>query len=193
MDNDALSQAQAHCKELQSEYRRLVTEQTAIKTEEYNCSKEYARLVEERSRWEGQLAEDEVAALVLAEELQSTKATLQVLNEQAAACASLRQQLLHKDRCSREQRCGKQDYLLSLPEEFYSSKYEAAKAEMLQLKRCLSEMKELEGDKAFVEARLAAAVKENEQILAAVSRTKKEVQEVLAFAASACAVTASVV
>ena len=60
MDHDALSQAQAHCKELQSEYRRLVTEQTAIKTEEYNCSKEYARLVEERSRWEGQLAADEV-------------------------------------------------------------------------------------------------------------------------------------
>ena len=79
MDNDALSQAQAHCKELQSEYRRLVTEQTAIKTEEYKCSKEYARLVEERSRWEGQLA------------------TLQVLNEQSAACASLRQQLVHKD------------------------------------------------------------------------------------------------
>lgn len=68
---DPLAQAEAHCKELQLEYRRLVTESTRLKMEEYSKAKDYGRLVEERSGWESKLAEDEVEALMLAEELKA--------------------------------------------------------------------------------------------------------------------------
>jgi hypothetical protein len=61
-----------------------------------------------------------VETLLLSEDLKSIKERLQALSRFAQESASLRAQLSASDRAVREETSSKTDYLMHLPDEFYS-------------------------------------------------------------------------
>jgi len=74
----------------------------------------------ERSNWEKEVAENEVASLLLTEELSSSTERLRDLQEHAAATKNLRAQLSTADCNTREKKSAQSEYILHLPDEFYN-------------------------------------------------------------------------
>lgn len=63
----------------------------------------------------------------------------------------MRQQFAVADRAAREKLAAQSDYLLGLPDEFYSGHVDDAKNELADLQRRLQEAQELETEKAVVQ------------------------------------------
>jgi hypothetical protein len=100
------------------------------------------------------------------------------LQEYASACATLRQQMSASDRAAREKLAAKSDYLLSLPDEFYSGHLKEAKLEVAELHRQIAEARELEEEMAVVQKRLSTTLQENEHLSSALNSTQLTIEEV---------------
>lgn len=81
---------------------------------------EHFRSGEERSRWEKELAEAEVDALMLQEEIRSRKARLLELKKYSSDTIALRLRLNALDRTLRERTASMSETFLHLPDSHYN-------------------------------------------------------------------------
>lgn len=129
-------------------------------------AQEHAQAGEERGRWEKELAGSEVEAQVLQMDIDALTRRLQLTSASSAAMRQLRQKLSEEDRLARQGLAADAQHILNLPDVFFNGHVHAMKAEIQALMHRLSEAQELKAEQDIIQERLAASIKENEQLKA---------------------------
>lgn len=172
-----MQQAQAHCRDLQERYRQLVAEGTALKADKFSLEKQLVREGEERARWEKELAESQVAVLLVEKDIEARTCCLQGLKDEREACTRIRIHLAALDLKCNEQNSAHWNFILNLPDSFYNGAALKHKVELQSLKHQLADATEQEEQRIALERRLSASINDNEQLSSMLQKTEQAILE----------------